>query len=86
MFDKGDQRIVHALSELAHTFEMSALAEGVETEDTAVKLLELGCDVAQGYLFSKAIPSSEFLTWIKDYSARINSAGNNQQPLLVTAE
>jgi diguanylate cyclase len=83
--DKGDQRIVHALSELAHTFEMTALAEGVETEEVAVKLLELGCDVAQGYLFAKAIPSSEFVPWIKDYNAKINSAGTIQLPVPVPA-
>jgi diguanylate cyclase len=69
--DLGDQRIVHALAELAHTFEMTALAEGVEDEETAVRLLALGCDVAQGYHFSKAIPANEFLGWVKNYHAKV---------------
>jgi diguanylate cyclase len=69
MTDLGDQRIVHALAELAHTFEMSALAEGVEDEATATKLLELGCDIAQGYHYSKAIPSGEFLEWVKQFQS-----------------
>jgi diguanylate cyclase len=71
--DKGDRRIVQALADLAHTFEMTALAEGVEDEDTAAMLLSLGCDFGQGYHYSKAIPSADFLTWIKEFNARTAS-------------
>ncbi|HZK19974.1 MAG TPA: EAL domain-containing protein [Treponemataceae bacterium] len=37
-----------------------SIAEGVETEDQFKVLKDMGCDFAQGYLFNKAIPASEF--------------------------
>jgi diguanylate cyclase len=50
------------------------LAEGVEDEDTAAMLLSLGCDIAQGYYYSKAIPSSNFLSWIQERHSRFIEA------------
>ena len=41
---------------MAHGLELKVVAEGVETEDQLATLAALGCDYAQGYLFSK--PSS----------------------------
>jgi len=34
---------------------MTVIAEGVETEDQRTRLLDLGCDAAQGFLFSKPV-------------------------------
>jgi EAL domain-containing protein (putative c-di-GMP-specific phosphodiesterase class I) len=42
--------------ELAHTLSLEVIAEGVETEEQADLLKEMGCDFAQGYHFSKALP------------------------------
>lgn len=63
--DSGDQRIVHALVDLAHTFEMRALAEGVESVEAQDKLRELGCDLGQGYLYSKALSATKFVSWFR---------------------
>jgi EAL domain-containing protein (putative c-di-GMP-specific phosphodiesterase class I) len=41
---------------LAGALGMHATAEGVEREDQAAVLRELGCSGAQGYLYSKAVP------------------------------
>ncbi len=52
-----DTAIVRTVVELAHTFGMEAIAEGVETEGQAEMLRGMGCDLVQGYLFSKPLPS-----------------------------
>ena len=54
--DPEDTAIVKMTIELAHTLGMEAIAEGVETEEQAALLEEMGCDLAQGYLFSRPLP------------------------------
>lgn len=51
--------IVQAIIQLAHGMNLSAIAEGVETEEVLDILRELGCDEIQGYLFSKPIPAEK---------------------------
>ena len=67
----GDQRIVQVLVDLAHTFGMRALAEGVETDAGVALLQQLGCDLAQGYLYSRPLPAKDFLVWYRDREAAI---------------
>ena len=55
--DAESSAIIVAILNLAHTLHMSVVAEGIETEEQAVKLLELGCEVGQGFLFSKPVPA-----------------------------
>jgi diguanylate cyclase (GGDEF)-like protein len=64
-----DQLIVRSTIELGHTMGLSVTAEGVET--TAVKLLlkDYGCDLAQGYLYSKPLAKADFHTWVNNYLA-----------------
>ncbi|NMO55142.1 EAL domain-containing protein [Actinoplanes sp. TBRC 11911] len=45
--------VVNAMIALAHALELRAIAEGVEDEATLAMLRELGCDTAQGYLFTR---------------------------------
>ncbi len=62
---KGDQQIVRSLIDLAHNFELSVVAEGVEDEATMKELKKMGCDMAQGFLMSPALPSPQLLAWLK---------------------
>jgi diguanylate cyclase (GGDEF)-like protein len=51
--DPDDLAIVRSIISLAGSFDLSVVAEGVETEVAAATLVALGCNQAQGYLFSK---------------------------------
>jgi EAL domain-containing protein (putative c-di-GMP-specific phosphodiesterase class I) len=49
--------IVQAMVDLAHSFGLAVVAEGVEDEATAVLLTKLGVDQAQGYFFARPLPA-----------------------------
>lgn len=52
--------IVEQVVEMAKRMEIKTLCEGVETKKQLSFLKQIGCDMAQGYLFSKPIPMEEF--------------------------
>jgi EAL domain-containing protein (putative c-di-GMP-specific phosphodiesterase class I)/GGDEF domain-containing protein len=69
----ANARICAAMIRLAHDLGMSVVAEGVETENQAAKLEQLGCDVLQGFLFDRPAPATEFTRWLAD-PGRANGA------------
>lgn len=58
--NKKETLIVSVISKLVKDLNMMVLCEGVETEDYAKYLKEVGCDVIQGYLYDRPLPSEEF--------------------------
>lgn len=62
--DREDARIVSAVVDLASNLGLRTIAEGVETDGQLLRLRELGCDQAQGYLFAKPLPPAEVPTAI----------------------
>mgnify|MGYP000563128394 CR=1 FL=1 len=64
---KQDAAIVKALILLSKTFNVELIAEGVETQQQADKLIQLGCYNQQGYLYSKPLPASEFEQWLTQF-------------------
>ncbi len=55
-----DIALCEAIIVMAHKLGLKVIAEGVETEQQRDLLQDAGCDYAQGFLFSKAIPADEF--------------------------
>jgi diguanylate cyclase (GGDEF)-like protein/PAS domain S-box-containing protein len=55
----GNRNIVEAIISLAHRLNMIVVAEGVETHEQLAILLEMNCQLGQGYLFSKSINKKE---------------------------
>jgi diguanylate cyclase (GGDEF)-like protein len=56
----GDRTIVKAILAMARSMDIEVIAEGVERVEQLNLLKSFGCGLAQGFLFSKAVPAAEF--------------------------
>jgi len=65
---RGDKQLVRTIIDLAHNFDLSTVAEGVEDQQTFDLLRELGCDMVQGFLFSRALPHADFMEWHRQHA------------------
>jgi EAL domain-containing protein (putative c-di-GMP-specific phosphodiesterase class I) len=63
--DPEDSTLVSAIVGLARSFDRALIAEGVETEAQAQKLLSLGCEMGQGYGIAKPMPATDVLGWAR---------------------
>ncbi len=82
--DSGDLGIVRAIVDLSRHLGMTVVAEGVESEMTLTLLEEMGCDVAQGFLFSRPLPYERLEAWM---NARTEfTAGEGIRRLRVVGE
>lgn len=63
--DRADAAIVESVLKLGTTFGLDVIAEGVETEEQACALRNLGCNAGQGYLYGKPMPVNDFEQHLK---------------------
>ncbi len=56
--DPGDEAIVRAVINLGRSLGIRIVAEGIETPDQERRLIELECDMGQGFLYSRAVPAN----------------------------
>jgi diguanylate cyclase len=68
--DLGSQQgsgasIAQTVIRLGQSLGLSVIAEGVEQEEQARQLQELGCPLAQGFLYSRAVDADSFLAWCR---------------------
>ena len=75
LVDEGCAAITSAVVALANRLRLNVVAEGVEEQGQAEHLRRLGCDEAQGYLYSPAIPAVDLATWA---SGRVRNVADTE--------
>ncbi|MBB1072804.1 EAL domain-containing protein [Rhodoferax sp. 4810] len=65
--DPNDLGIVDSVVRLAHAFNRPVIAEGVETLEHGDVLLQLGCQLAQGYGIARPMPAAQFADWTRQW-------------------
>ncbi len=66
--DPRDQDIVEGVLRLAEALKRPVVAEGVESIEHGLMLLQLGCQFAQGFGIAKPMPASSVLTWTQTWT------------------
>ncbi|WP_248958126.1 putative bifunctional diguanylate cyclase/phosphodiesterase [Sphaerisporangium perillae] len=61
-----DERIVRSIVDLVRSLGLRSVAEGVETEEVAQRLRDMGCDAGQGWRFAEPMPASEMTVWLRE--------------------
>jgi diguanylate cyclase (GGDEF)-like protein/PAS domain S-box-containing protein len=72
--DLRDAAITANVVSLAHALGLVAMAEGIESEAQLAALRELGCDLAQGFLFARAVPPAELAELLGGAAQRVRHA------------
>ena len=62
--DLSDHAVVRSIINLGHSLDLRVVAEGVESDVVREQLAEMGCDVIQGYLVSRALEPARFESWL----------------------
>ena len=61
-----DTRLLEAMINISHSLDIPTIAEGVETDEQVSALKKMGCDIIQGYYFSRPLPANEFEGFIAE--------------------
>ena len=85
--DPDDLAILDGVIGLAIAFRREVIAEGVETEEHGTMLLQLGCELAQGYGIARPMPAAALQTWILNWRppsvwAQVDLVHREDLPLL----
>ena len=62
--NEKSRKIVKTIIDLAHSLQICVVAEGIEEKEQVAALQEMGCDLIQGYVYSKPLTAEEFETWM----------------------
>jgi len=72
LVDADDFAIVEGVIGLTKSFKRDVIAEGVETIEHGTALLQLGCELAQGYGIARPMPASDVLPWINNWKPDVS--------------
>ncbi|WP_299961425.1 GGDEF and EAL domain-containing protein [uncultured Roseobacter sp.] len=71
--DRGET-VIKAVVEIAHSFGIDLIAEGVELEEQSRTLMDLGIPIQQGFLFARPMPATELEEMLRDEASHPRSA------------
>ena len=66
----SDRVMVEKIVEMGHELGMSVIAEGVATRQQFDLLKHAGCDLVQGFLFSRPLPAAELASWVSAHKPK----------------
>jgi EAL domain-containing protein (putative c-di-GMP-specific phosphodiesterase class I)/FixJ family two-component response regulator len=64
--DPSARTLVESIVSIARRLGLRTVAEGIETEAQREMLIDLNCDMGQGYLFARPMAAADWLQWIRD--------------------
>ncbi len=67
LHDQDDLALTRAVISLARAFGRQVIAEGLETVEHGQLLMDLGCDMAQGYCIARPMPAIDVTGWVEGY-------------------
>lgn len=75
--DSRDEAVISSLLVLCQKLNKVTIVEGLETIEQANKLASLGCNLAQGYLYSKPLPATEVINFLNKQKVEIDNKVTN---------
>ncbi|TDE59435.1 EAL domain-containing protein [Nonomuraea mesophila] len=77
---EDDERIVRSIVDLVRSLGLRSVAEGVESDEVAIRLADMGCDVGQGWLFCEPMPAADAAAWLRDHAEAVPKVGFGYTP------
>lgn len=77
--DPGDAAVTRGVIAMAHSMQLSVLAEGVENEAQLAFSRACHCDEVQGYYLAHPMPADDLVRWVNDRKAQVAAAPNEQR-------
>lgn len=83
---RKDTRMLEVILDISDSLSVPTIAEGVETAEQLFTLKSMGCDIVQGYYFSKPVPADEFEVFLSKRRRKDNGEEDPQEKELMSAE
>ncbi|SFR77607.1 diguanylate cyclase/phosphodiesterase [Marinobacter daqiaonensis] len=77
LVNEDDTRIANTIIDLGRSLNLSVIAEGVETPEQEFYLRQRGCQLAQGFYFSRPLTPEAFTDFVADFHSKLEEKGQN---------